>query len=325
MELEKELKKLALIFCAILICATILILGNRSSKQTIIKDEVTGTNLQEKITCLPSNEKTIKLYEENGISLEGLEKCEDYKINGHITSKDGVKKDKKIFNLILVRPIAWVLIKIGTIFNNYTIALLLIILIKSIYMTFTNYKTALNNKKLQAVNEDIKKISSRYNKDSDFWTEENPYNETLAKINYADELKKIYKDNGIKPAAGCLSSIIQIFIIIALLNILYSVPIIFESKFLGLSLGLSPKVLSNINPIMTNGIIISLGIVTFLSSIISTRKILDVTKPNIIMAVIVSVLILSAVNSLPIGISIYFLLSNILNIIGKIIIYYKLK
>lgn len=324
--MEKELKKLALIFCGILICFTILITTNNRTKDTFnVLNENTGVVLREKISCLPKDNLTKELYKENGISLNGLPDCKNYSITGPVTSKEGLKKDSGIFNLILVRPLAFILIKIANIFNNYLIAFLFLILIKSIFTFRNNYKMAINNKNMKKVNEQIASISNKYHKESDYWTKERPYDETLARIAYADDLKALYATNNIKPMAGCLTSLVQLPILIAFLTIIYTIPAILETKLFGLSLGASPKVLFEISPIITTIAVILLMFTTFMNAIITTDKLININKNSIITAIIVTILILSITFSLPFGVIIYFVISDIFNIIGKILINKRLS
>lgn len=320
--MEKEIKRLTIIFTAILICITILIIGNRNGNKETIIDESTGTIVQEKISCLPSSEESREIYRSNGISLAGLPECKDYKINGVVTSNNGITKDTKFFDRILVRPLAFILIKIGNLFNNYFIAFIALILIKSIFTFLNNVKLTKNNKKIEKIKPLIDEISTRYNKDSSYWNEENPYNENLAKINYLNDIQKIYKDNNIKPASGLFTTIFQIFVFIAFINILYTVPAFFETQIFSISLGLSLSYLFKSRFVVALIFLIVFILATILSTIVSSQKLLDITKTNIIMSLVVVFLLVFAVFSLPIGILLYFIVSDIFIIIGKIIIYF---
>lgn len=314
--MNKQIKTLAILFCLIMVCFTLLIVGNRTTEK-VLTNEVTGTTFREKIVCLPESKITREFYKENGISLLDLPKCEDYKIVGKVTSSNGVVKDNGIFSQIFIRPLTWCLLKVGAIFNNYLFALLFLITIKGIVSTFSNYKQYKTELKIKSISEDLKTIGERYNKDSNYWTEENPYNETISKINYADDLKHLYKLNNIKPASGCLLTIIQFPILIAFINILYSVPVIFESSILGITLGINIQSLIDSNVYMLT-IPLALFITTFLNSIIITS--LKPKKINIISGLIVSILITIASFSFPIGLTFYFIASDILNLISKIIV-----
>lgn len=320
--MNKQIKQLTTLFLMIVVCFTILIITNKST-QTPIVNEKTGVVLKEKISCMPKDEYTKQLYLENGISLNGLPECKDYKINGVVTSKDGIKKDSGLFTLIFVRPLTFLLIKIGLLFNNYFYALLILIFIKSLFILRNNYKMAKNNKKIKALNKDIKEISAKYEKKSDFWSENMPYNENLARINYANDIKMLYKKHGINPVSGCIIPIIQIPILIAFITILYTVPAILETNIFGISLGSTYKTLFYTKPLASIILIITFALCTILNNIISAENKFNLTKSNIIITVIVTILLLTT--NLPIGVTIYFILGDIFNVIGKLIINKKMS
>lgn len=321
---EKQIKKLSSIFLVILVLIFVLIIGNLNKDSVNIYNENTGIMLKEKIYCQPKDKTTKELYNQNKITLKGLPECENFNIfNAKTTTKNGIKPIKGFFNKIIVVPLTFLTIKIGLLFHNYIAALVFLIIIKSIFILRSNYKTFINNRKIKNVNDDIQKIANKFNKDSDYWTEDNPYNENVARVNYTDELKQIYKKNNIKPVSGCIVPFIQIPILLAFLRILYSVPVILESKIFGLSLGASPKILSKINPVAISIVVILLFITTFLNAIISTEKKFNLEKSNIIMALVISSLILSASTSFPLGVALYFIISDIINCIGKLLIYKK--
>jgi membrane protein insertase Oxa1/YidC/SpoIIIJ len=320
--MEKQIKKIGVLFVAILICITILIINNSGSKTTTIIDDSTGTIVQEKISCLPSSEESKEIYRANGISLAGLPECKDYKINGVVTSKDGVIKNNKLFDKILVRPLAWFLIQIGNLFNNYFVAFCFLIIIKSIFTFFNNLKLTKNNLKIAKVKPLVDELSNKYNKTSDYWNDDNPYNEQLAKINYINDLQKIYKDNNIKPASGLLMTFFQIFVFIAFLNILYTIPAFFETKLFGIGLGISLSYLFKLNFVYALLLMITFILFTLTSTIVSSQKLIEFTKSNIIMSLVVSGLLIFAIFSLPIGIVLYFIISDIFIVISKIIIYF---
>lgn len=316
--MEKQIKKLVILFCAILLCLTYLVVFNGRDKKEVINSE-TGIVFHEKIYCKPSNNVTQEFYKENKISLIDVPNCENMKIWGIETSINGNQNTKDLFGNILVRPLSFLLIQIGKIFNNYLIAFFILIFIKSIFIFFNNLKMRKNSLKINSIKDEISSLSNKYAKESPFWNDENIYNESLARINYADDLKKVYKEHNIHPMGGCLIALIQLPILLAFINILYTIPIISESSIFGLNLGVTIKYLLNNGSYFILLLPLLLAITTYLSVVITIEPNTDIKK-NRIMGIILTIFIIIASFSFPLGLSVYFILGDILNVFGKLIV-----
>ena len=80
MRKENSKKKLIIILLLLLLttgCTKTLTNKNKEP----VKNEVTGQNLTENILCRPNNKNVIKIYEKNGVKVDKLPKCSDFKIN----------------------------------------------------------------------------------------------------------------------------------------------------------------------------------------------------------------------------------------------------
>src|SRR5574344_1482623 len=107
-------------------CTTYL----KDSNKKIVKNETTGQNIVENILCQPTSDKTIEKYVENKIDLYKLPSCEKFKV-----TSGGYEG---IWTSIFVKPLAWVILKIGFLVKNFGLAIILVtFLIRLIMMPFT--------------------------------------------------------------------------------------------------------------------------------------------------------------------------------------------
>ena len=80
--------------------------------------EVTGQSLPSNILCRAEDENTVKLYEDNGIEMSKLPKCSEFKI-----TSGGYEG---IWTTIFVKPLAWVILKLGGLVKNYGLSIIII-------------------------------------------------------------------------------------------------------------------------------------------------------------------------------------------------------
>lgn len=196
------------------------ILKNDDNK--VVKNKITGQNLVENILCQPEDEETIKMYIENNIDINSLPKCNKLSVT------EG--EYEGIWTTIFVKPLAWLIIKIGDVFKNYGIAVIITtILIRLIMYPFTK-KTALQSENMKKAKPELEKLENKYkNNDSQ-----------EAKMQKTQEMLLIYKKYNISPLSGCLFGFIQIPLFFAFYEALNRLPAIFEENMLGFQLGTSP-------------------------------------------------------------------------------------
>ena len=100
------------------------------SKNKPVKDNVTGQSLTQNILCKPTNKNTIKIYEKNKVKVEKLPDCDNFKVNSG--------KYEGLWTSIFVKPLAFVLLKLGKLVGNYAVSLIIIsLLIRLIAFPFT--------------------------------------------------------------------------------------------------------------------------------------------------------------------------------------------
>jgi len=207
----------------------------KDKDKQIVKYEETGQNLPSNILCKPEEKSELyKLYEqydkELEISLEDLPKCSEFKLNSN--------KASGIWEFIFVKPLAYLILKLGDLIGNMGISLILVgLAIRLILLPFS-YKTHKQSKNMQKVNQEIQKLELKYRGRED----------RDSMMMKSQEMMAIYKKYNVKPMSGCLVAFLQLPIFFAFLEAINRVPAIFEDKLLGFNLGMTPYVgLSNGN------------------------------------------------------------------------------
>ncbi len=201
----------------------------------IVVYEETGQNLPNNILCKPEEGTDLyNLYLEHDkelkISLKKLPSCRDFKITSNKTTS--------IWELLFVKPLAFLILKLGGLVKNMGISLILVgLLIRVILLPFS-YKTHKQSKNMQKVNREMQKLEYKYRGRED----------RDSMMMKSQEMMAIYKKYNVKPMSGCLVAFLQLPLFFAFLQAINRVPAIFEDKLLGFNLGMTPYVgLSNGN------------------------------------------------------------------------------
>ena len=293
-------KILVLILCVFLLTGCTKMLKDSDSKP--VRNEESGQILTENIICRPTNEKTISLYEEYNVDIDKLPACNKFSPIGHYEG---------LWTSLFVKPLAWLIIKIGVILKNYGLALITTcLLIRLILYPFTR-KTAIQSEIMKQAQPEMAKIEKKYeNKTS-------PEDQNKK----AQEMMMIYQKYKINPISGCLLAFIQLPLLLAFYEAIQRTPAIFEDKFLFFELGKTPWIA------IKGGeyIYILLVVLIFVATLFSFRKTLkDQTatpgmnmKPTLyfMLAIITysSFTIASAVG-------IYWITSNIFTIVQNLLV-----
>ena len=185
------------------------------------KRNQTGQNLTKNILCKPTNSDVIEIYEKYGVDIESLPSCPNLKLASNYEG---------LWVSLFVKPLAWVIIKTGLLLKNYGLSLIIIsILIRAILMPLTK-KTAMQSENLKKAQPEIDRLNKKYENKSDKDSQLQKSQETLL----------IYQKYDINPMSSCLFALIQIPLLFAFIEAINRTPAIFEGKFLGLHLGITP-------------------------------------------------------------------------------------
>lgn len=188
----------------------------------VVQNPETGQTLVENILCQPEEEITVNLYKENGVEIDKLPKCSEFKI-----TSGGYEG---IWTTIFVKPLAWVVLQIGKLVSNYGLAVIIVTLLIRLILIPVTHKTAMQSENMKAAQPELDKLEKKYKNKTD----------QDSMMQKSQEMMLIYKKHKISPLSGCLFSLIQIPLFFAFYEAMNRMPALFEENFLGFHLGTSP-------------------------------------------------------------------------------------
>ena len=279
-------------------CATTL----TDKEKQPVKNEVTGQNLIENIICKPTDKETIKVYEENGVNIKKLPDCDEFKIS------DG--KYESLWTTFFIKPLSFIIIKIGELVKNYALAVILVSLVIRLIAFPITRKTALQSELIKKAQPEIEKIQKKYKDKQD--------QESMMKQN--QELLAVYQKYNINPMSGCLFSMLQLPLFIAFFEAIQRTPAIFEDIFLGLQLGTTPAVgITSATFYMYAILVILIGATTYLSfKMNSTGNMQDPSMK--MMPYMMTGMIIFTSLFMPSALGIYWITTNVFTIIQNILV-----
>ena len=276
----------------------------KQDSRTITIEE-TGQVLTKNILCKPSEELDHyyleNLSEEELKAYEELPACKNFKITSG--GYEGV------WTSIIVKPLAWLIIQLGNIVNNYGLGLIFASLLIRLAIFPITKKTAMQSELMKQAKPDLDRLEKKYAGKND--------QESMMKK--SREMAAIYKKYDIKPIAGCLFAFLQIPLFIGFYEAIQRVPAIFEESLLVFQLGTTP--LTGI----TNGNFIYLilsvivGATTYYSLTLNSasnpdnKQMQTMTKVMFVMILAMSFIMTSALN-------IYWITTNLFTIVQNLIV-----
>ena len=300
---KKNKNKIKIIIVLLLLlittgCTTTLVDDDKKP----VTNEQTGQNLTENILCQPTNKENIKLYEKNGVKVDKLPTCDEFKVTSG--------KYEGLWTSIFIKPLAFVLLWLGRIVGNYAVSLILIsVIIRLITFPLTK-KTALQSESMKKAQPEIDRITKKYKDKQD--------QESMMK--QSQEMMMVYKKYNISPMSGCLFAMLQLPLFIAFFEAVQRTPAIFEGQFLGLHLGTTPVVG------ITSGTFIAYIILMLLiagTTFYSFKMNLSGSEldPSMkMMPIMMSSIIIITALFMPSALGIYWVTSNLLTIIQNIVV-----
>lgn len=300
MKKNNKLKIIIVLLLAIITtgCTTTLVDENKKP----VTNETTGQNLTENIICQPTDKENRKLYKENGVKIEKLPTCDEF------TPTSG--KYEGLWTSIFVKPLAFVLLWLGSIVGNYAVSLIIItIVIRLITLPLTQ-KTALQSENMKKAQPEIEKITKKYKDKQD--------QESM--MRQSQELMMVYKKYNINPMAGCLFAMIQLPLLIAFFEAVQRTPAIFEDSFLGMQLGTTPVVGATTSTFIGYIILMLLIAGTTFYTFRMNLSNANLDPSMKMMPIMMSVIIIITALFMPSALGIYWVISNILTIIQNIVV-----
>ena len=219
---NKSKKLLLILACVLLLTGCTKQLKDEDNK--VISNEKTGQSITENIICKPTDKEVISIYEENDVKTSKLPDCEDFT---PLSNYEG------LWTSLFVKPLAWVILKIGALLNSYGLSIIITcLLIRMLLMPITK-KTAMQSELIKKAQPELEKLEKKY---------KGKENDQEAQAKRAQEMMMIYQKYQINPVSGCLLSFIQIPLLFAFLEAINRTPALFENDFLVFQMGTTPGV-----------------------------------------------------------------------------------
>lgn len=199
----------------------------KDEKGQVLVNDVTGQSVQKNILCQPKKDSELyKIYKENESQLktpvDRLPTCENFTLSSN--------EYNGLWEALLVRPLALIILKVGYLFNNFGISVMLIgLLIRLILLPFS-LKSMRQSNNMQKAQPEIARIEKKYANKTD-------NDSMMAK---SQEMMMVYQKYKINPVSGCVVALIQIPLFFAFLAAINEVPAIFEGTLFGMHLGMTP-------------------------------------------------------------------------------------
>lgn len=216
----------------------------------IVKNTETGQTLPSNILCKPTDKDIIELYNttrtkqikslDKKLKNDDITKSEYNKKKSNLTdiNKLVACKDFKVssggyeglWTTFFVKPLTWILIKLGILLKNYGLAVIAATLLIRLVLFPITRKAAKQSELMKVAQKDLSKIEQKYKdkKDQESMTMK------------SQEMMATYKKYGINPMSGCLFGVIQIPLFLAFYEALYRLPVLFEDKFLIFDMAATP-------------------------------------------------------------------------------------
>lgn len=206
----------------------------------------------------------------------------------------------------LARPFGALLKLIFDLTNNYGLSIILFTIVTKLLTLPLTIKQNKSMKEMQEIQPKLKKLQEKYKNDTE-------------QLNI--KTMELYKEHNISPFSGCLPLLIQFPIIIGLFAAVREPGVyVFESQAAYEAINTSFLWMSNLSAPDPWILPILAGITTYLSSVTMTAKGAKVDQTQKIMTYFMPVMIFWWGKSFPAGLTLYWFVSNVFQIIQQIII-----
>ena len=303
---NKKIKFILLMLSILLLTGCTKNLKNSENK--IVTNEKTGQSVTENIICRPTDEDMLKIYEDNNVDISKLPECKDFT---PITDYEG------LWTSFFVKPLAWVILKIGSIVKSNGLAIIITCLLIRCALIPVTRKTAMQSEMMKKAQPELERLEKKYaGKET-----------TEDQQRKAQEMMMIYQKYKINPISGCLLAIIQLPLLFAFLEAINRTPAIFENKFLVFEMGTTvPKGIASGNYWYIILIILILG-TTYLSfrKTLKDQSLSQQGGQMKFTLYFMLVLIAFASFSLPTALGLYWIASSTFTIVQNLLVERKKK
>lgn len=213
---------LTILMCTLLLTGCTKQLKDEDNK--VITNEKTGQSITENIICKPTDKEVLKIYKDNKVKVSKLPDCEEF---NPLSNYEG------LWTSLFVKPLAWVILKIGAALKSYGSSIILTCLLIRLFLMPITKKTAMQSELIKKAQPELDKLEKKY---------KGKENDQEAQAKKAQEMMMIYQKYQINPISGCLLSFIQIPLLFAFLEAINRTPALFENDFLVFQMGTTPWV-----------------------------------------------------------------------------------
>ena len=274
--------------------------------------ETTGQTLASNILCKPVNEDLFNFYKEHEesmtVKLDELPTCEEFKPNS--------LKYQSIWESVFIKPIAWLILKLGILLGNFGISVMIMSLLIRTIMIPLSKSSMTQSQNMQKAQPELEKIERKYrNKD-----------DKDSMMMKSQEMMMVYKKYNINPVTSCLTAFIQLPLFFAFLEAINRVPAIFEGTIFGgvfqMNLGMTPIVGIQQGSYVYIALIVIIIVSTFFNFRITMKsqpQQQGINQMNYMMIFMLGMIALASFN-LPTAIALYWIVNNLFAIIQSVII-----
>lgn len=299
---QKNKRKIIVLLLSILLltgCTTTL----KTEDKKVVKNPETGQSLTKNILCKPTNKNVEKLYEQNGVDLAAIPKCDEFSV-----TSGGYEG---LWTTFFVKPLAFIILFINKYIGQAGLSLILTSLALRLVLYPVTLKTAMQSELIKKAQPELNRLEKKYKDKND--------QESIMKK--SQEMTMIYKKYNINPFSSCLYSFIQLPLFIAFLEAINRVPALFEGKFLGLQLGTTPSVgLFNNGEFIYIILIVLVGVTTYLSFNLNKTTAQTEDDPMKNMTNIMTGMVLVMGLFMSSALNIYWITTNLFTIIQNLIV-----
>ena len=298
-------KKILLIFI-------ILITLSGCTKRFTVTDNENNTkkNYVSNILCKPQSKELQELYKSSteelkkvNVVYDELPECKNLKINSG--GYEG------LWTSIFVKPLAWIIVKVGLLVKNNGLAIMIVGLLLRLLLFPISKKSTNMSENMKKAQKDLNRLESKYKGKED-------RESMMAK---SQEMMIIYKKYDINPMSSCLFAFLQLPIFFAFLEAVYRVPAFFENNFLVFNLGTTPiEGFKSGNYWYIILILLILGATYFSFKNMNTSGDEMQQKQMKMMTTFMIVFIMIASFSLPTSIALYWIVSNGFTVIQNLLL-----
>jgi len=314
----KKISKILIVFLLVFLltgCTKQLVVEKTNDKgkktKTVIKYEkgenATGQSLTKNILCRPEDKDLVNIYQKNGVKTDKLAECSKF--------VPAIKSSEGLWDNIFIKPLAWLILKLGYLVKNFGLAVILAGLAIRLILYPVTKKSAMQSENLKKAQPELQKLEKKY---------ANKMDDQQAMMAKSQEMMAIYKKYNISLFSGCLVAIVQLPLFIAFLEAINRTPAIFEGKFLGLQLGTTPWFALSQGHFWYIIIPIIVFVVTFFSFKMTKNDVADNSNPaasstKMMMNMMVVIITISSFQ-LSTAIGLYWITSSLFTVIQNVLV-----